>query len=115
MKSKSIKNLSNVVNLQNGRYVYKDTTIDVGANSHNESIYSFFIRIQPKGFWADVINIHGRNDTQEGPFKIEIHWSSGGSDGSISSIETAKRFQNGLELAIELESSIRTIFNKEIK
>jgi len=61
------------------------------------------MEIRPRGFWCDSIKID-ENFSIFADFKskinVEIHWSGGGRDGSVDSIQTAVNFGVALKHAV---------------
>lgn len=79
------------------------------------------IRITPKGYWTDVINVRKSTDLiasiekskETGEERCEWVWekaeitnSSGGSDGTLEEAERVKSFIKGLEIAMKLAAMI---------
>jgi len=68
-----------------------------------ENKYSKIARITPLGFWTNVITV--TQDTKLGTTEkegSEIKWSCGGTDGTLSMIETTQNFIAGLQEAIKI-------------
>lgn len=59
-----------------------------------------YASVHPAGFWTDVVKVNQSKSWEDGTWsEIEISWSAGGTDGSLSGIGLADSFIHALNHA----------------
>lgn len=76
------------------------------------------MEIRPRGFWNESIKVYeekifsASNDKKD-KISIDINWSCGGQDGTLTSLESAKKFHKALFFAIDTAGAWEKENNKK--
>ncbi len=100
---------------QNDLSPLEGAEVIVGTIQFSEVNMAIQIKYQPKGFWSDVVNVWIEYTSHSKILEIRIDNSSGGRNGTLTSIESAQSLIECLEHAVNVCKVFESSFKKAVE